>query len=530
MKNIFKYLLASAALLPFLAGCNSLDLESESTITDANYWKSDTHFSAFNVGLHAQLRERSYNFFILGEPRADIYGDAPFGGEATQGMEIFPANSLNRENVGLSNFANLYGAINQINLMIAKTEETGLLPEATKKYYLGEAYGMRAFLYFHLLRSWGDVILHLTYTSGATLDLKNILKPASPAAQVMAQIKEDITASETAFNGDYSYKFGKHYWSLGATKMLKGEVYLWSGKQMGGGDADYRTAKEALQEVNNCPGIALEGNFTDVFAYGNKKNEEIIFTIHNARDEYNMWNGSYGGNLVPQQAYMNSGTYFDENGTPFAKTKDAELNGLMRLQIKKDFYSKVFRDGDTRKAASLKAVYTKDDDGNLVYKACFPYKFQGTMLPGASQRSWLDDYPIYRYADCLLLLAEAKALLKEDIATEINTIRKRAYGAAYFEANRATLAYPNEKGGDFYTGNPFVAGDEEPLEAVLKERLRELMYEGKRWYDIRTLGYTAKYSTANASRLLWPIDSNTLTDNKELNQTEGYLTGGEGEE
>ena len=100
MKNIFKYLWVSAALLPFLTGCNSLDLESESTITDANYWKSDTHFSAFNVGLHAQLRERSYNFFILGEPRADIYGDAPFGGEATQGMEIFPANSLNRENVG----------------------------------------------------------------------------------------------------------------------------------------------------------------------------------------------------------------------------------------------------------------------------------------------------------------------------------------------------------------------------------------------------------------------------------------------
>ena len=70
----------------------------------------------------------------------------------------------------------------------------------------------------------------------------------------------------------------------------------------------------------------------------------------------------------------------------------------------------------------------------------------------------------------------------------------------------------------FYTNNPFVAGDENPVEAVLKERLRELMYEGKRWYDIRTLGYTEKYSTANSSRLLWPIDANTLTNNKELNK------------
>ena len=64
MKKIFIYVLAGMTLLPMATGCNSLDLESESTITDPNYWKSDTHFSAFNVGLHAQLRERTYNLFI----------------------------------------------------------------------------------------------------------------------------------------------------------------------------------------------------------------------------------------------------------------------------------------------------------------------------------------------------------------------------------------------------------------------------------------------------------------------------------
>lgn len=525
MKNIFKYLLAGAALLPLVTGCNSLDMESESTITDAKYWKSDTHFSAFNVGLHAQLRERSYNLFVLGEPRADIYGDIPFGGEATQGMEVLPYNTLNRENVGLSNYANLYGVINQINLMIAKTEETSLLSEATKKYYLGEAYGMRAFLYFHLLRSWGDVVLHLTYTSGTTIDLSNIQKAADPAADVMIQIKKDIETSEKAFDGDYSFKLGKHYWSLGATKMLKGEVYLWSGKQMGGGNSDYTIAKGALQEVKNCPGIGIEDNFTKVFSYGNKKNKEIIFTIHNARNEYDMWGGSFRNNLVPQQAYMTSGNYFEdkEGKHSYADSKDAEMNGLIRLQIKKDFYNKVFLEGDTRKAGSIKAVYKKDDDGNIVYVAPIPYKFQGTMVEGSSIRNWIDDYPIYRYADCLLLLAEAKALLNEDITTEINTIRERAYGTEYFNAHKATLAYPNDKGA-FYNNNPFVAGDEDPIETVLKERLRELMYEGKRWYDIRTLGYTAKYSTASQDRLLWPIDANTLTNNKELSQTPGYAS------
>ena len=94
-----------------------------------------------------------------------------------------------------------------------------------------------------------------------------------------------------------------------------------------------------MQEVKNCPGIGLESNFTDVFAYNNKKNEEIIFTIHNGQDEYDMWKDSYRMTLVPQQAYMTSGIYFNEDGVSYADTKDAEMNGLIRLQIKKDFYN-----------------------------------------------------------------------------------------------------------------------------------------------------------------------------------------------
>ena len=133
----------------------------------------------------------------------------------------------------------MYKVINQINLMIAKTKETTVLSEAGKNYYLGEAYGMRAYLYFHLLRSWGDVILYLDYTNGASLDLSNLSKAASPAEEVMKQIKEDITASEKGFGSDYSFKYGRYYWSMAATQMLKGEVYLWSGRQMGGGTADY---------------------------------------------------------------------------------------------------------------------------------------------------------------------------------------------------------------------------------------------------------------------------------------------------
>ncbi|WP_257220274.1 RagB/SusD family nutrient uptake outer membrane protein [Phocaeicola dorei] len=41
----------------------------------------------------------------------------------------------------------------------------------------------------------------------------------------------------------------RYFWSKAATMMLKGEVYMWRGKHMGGGNEDYTTAKNALQEV-----------------------------------------------------------------------------------------------------------------------------------------------------------------------------------------------------------------------------------------------------------------------------------------
>ena len=91
------------------------------------------------------------------------------------------------------------------------------------------------------------------------------------------------------------------------------------------------------------------------------------------------------------------------------------------------------------------------------------------------------------------------------------------------------MQYPNDvsTGGstaltNFYTDNPFVGGDEDPIEAILKERMREFLFEGKRWHDIRLVDKATKYSTANANRLLWPIDETTKSTNAELVQTPGY--------
>ena len=71
------------------------------------------------------------------------------------------------------------------------------------------------------------------------------------------------------------------------------------------------------------------------------------------------------------------------------------------------------------------------------------------------------------------MLAEAKVLLGEDPATEINRVRRRAFGDAY---DASTVGFPNQE------------VDKRPTDAVLQERLFEFMLEGKRWYDLRRFG------------------------------------------
>ena len=514
--KIYSILFAAASVFG-CTSCDSLDLVPESSIADSGYWKDADQFSAFHTGISSYLRGQSYNFYIFGELRSNIFNGVPFGGEATQGVENVYNNTLSAVNSGVSNYGDFYNIINQINLMIAKAEETTLISEANKSYYLGEAYGLRAYLYFHLLRSYGDVILYTDYTSGTTLDLSNLTRTQDPAADVMAQIKSDIKASETAFGNNYAFTKGKNFWSLGATKMLKGEVYLWSGKQMGGGTSDYESALQALQEVKNCPNIALLDSYQSVFSFSNKKNNEVIYAIYNGENESAMFGGSWRGNFIPQQAYMNSGAYYTESGENVKSTSDSQLNGLVRAPLDMALYDDLYLDNDPRKRINLRSVYKADAEGNIAYVGAYPYKYQGTMLTGGSERQWYDDYIIYRYADCLLLIAEAKALLGQDIAEEINAVRKRAYGENYSDA----VAYPNDKG-DFYADNKFVGSDEDPVEAVLKERLREMIFEGRRWYDIRLFNKTDKYSLATSSKLLWPINQSAITNNNALKQTSGY--------
>ncbi|MEO8821230.1 MAG: RagB/SusD family nutrient uptake outer membrane protein, partial [Ginsengibacter sp.] len=166
-------------------------------------------------------------------------------------------------------------------------------------------------------------------------------------------------------------------------------------------------------------------------------------------------------------------------------------------------------DLDTRKNVSIQAAYNLVG-GTYQIAGAFANKYQGEQSAGG--RAYTNDYPIYRYADLLLLVAEAKVILGQDPTNEINLVRARAFGVNY---DASVEGYPNQ------------AIDADPKAAILQERFFEFIFEGKRWYDLRRFGDSYVFAnttmpTYETFRLLWPIDLNTLTNNPALDQTPGY--------
>ena len=519
MKKIF-YIASLCLMTALTPSCDALDLAPEDYYGAGNYWDNASQVESYMLGLHSQFRGQYDRIFKLGESR----GGTLRIGTSSIGTSLNDADicgqNISADTPGYSNFAGFYTQIMQVNHFITEVENgCDFLSEQTRSFYLGQAYGLRAYYYFSLFRTYGGVplITVVDLLDGKPTAEKFYVERATPEA-TMAFIKEDINKSEQYFGSNNTHNV--YMWSKYATLMLKAEIYMWSAKVSitgfnATGTADLQTAKAALQGVMGQ--FQLLDDYASIYSTKNKKNKELIFALPFVENEATNW----GGMFLYQDALF-IGQAHGRNGQVIA-TDTLNLKGsggVFRYEYKEEFF-KTYKPEDTRRDGSFLEYYMKKaDDGTLSEFGCMMTKMQGT-LNSTGNHIYISDIMLYRYSDVLLMMAECENGLGNPCASYINEVRARAYG-------------------DNFAGNEYVEGTYAENElAILQERDKEFVGEGKRWYDVLRMhdangqslvfsgsanysGETGVLPTAEAYKMLWPLDKSSMNVNPLLEQTPGY--------
>ncbi len=483
-----------AIIILFAPSCGKeLDLKPVSQISNSSFWKTENDATGALFGMYTRLRtEASSNLFLLGEARSESLGRSL----AAATNEQFITNSLTSADAG-PDWTGFYRTIHDANLILKYVPGITFTSEAVKNNILAQAYAMRAYVYFVITRSWGDATIITEPTEGYNSGTNQKIR--SPQVEVFKLIKEDIEKALTLFP-DNNFATGRNVWSKPATQALKGDVFLWTAKRLNGGTTDLTAALSALTEVEIAD-VTLLPNFEQIFDYTNKGNKEILMAVRFQDIEVTAHN-------IHQNMYISS-VYMPVNADAESKQAIGVLGGAPFMTISNTARTQ-FTSDDLRKKPTFTEIYTVNaTTGVRTFYGSAVLKFNGFVNSGGV-RMFLDDIILYRFADVLLMKAEAKNALGQDPSVEMNRVRQRAYG-------------PN------FSSHVFVSGTKEQNDAdILQERLFEMIFEGKRWWDLVRFGKAFDLVPSLQSRrgqdhlLLFPISDVTLSLEPNVKQNPGY--------
>jgi hypothetical protein len=345
-------------------------------------------------------------------------------------VDNFTAESGNTSITGM--WAMAYDCINLCNAVIGRAPAVDF--DATlKAQYVGEALFVRAQVYFLLVQDYGAVPLRLKETISLNGD-NNLARSSTDS--VYAQIISDLTTAATGLPKNYSGADIGRATSYSAYALL-GKVQLQKG--------DNAAAVTALRNVvfAGSP-YSLLPNYADLWNPNTKNSAESIFELQFLPP----LNGSpFWNEFAPISLNVPGGN--DGSTSPNTPTQDL-INS--------------YEPGDLRLAASI----AYDPDGRA-----YILKFKDPGVKVGNDAS--NDFPILRYADAMLMLAEGLGESSEAYDL-INQVR-----------HRAGL-------GDISAATPGAF-----IDKLMHERQVELAFECQRWHDILRLGTTKALAIMNAN-------------------------------
>jgi hypothetical protein len=467
-------------ILIMFCSCNLLDQTSESSFTPDNFYKNaDDAKAAVNAVYDPLNSQNMYDqaMWVLQDQATD---DAEWGGgrstanQAKNDLDKYtftPATSTFQ-----SVWTTAYQAINRANAVLDRVPAVPM-DTALKSRLLAEAKFMRGFYYFTLVRLFGGVPLVLQETTS----LNDLAVKRATTDEVYTQIIADFTAAENVLPLTYGGADAGRA-TRGAATAFLAKVYLTR--------EDWPNAATKAKEVMDLGVYGLWDNFADAFALPNKNGKEAVFEVQAVGG--GLGEGSY------MQGYMRPN--FDRvNG----------IAGFGDDPVTANLYN-TYRAQDKRRDVTIK-LYSPTGTPAAPASITFPAFVHKYLDPAATANGeGSNNFPIIRYADVLLMYAEA---LNEQAAGNtaaydaVNSIRKRAG----LEDLSITLSQDQFR------------------DSVLLERRLELAFEGHRWYDlVRTKRLISAMKAQNATitvdehNYLYPIPQTERDVNPNLTQNPIY--------
>ncbi|HZH71353.1 MAG TPA: RagB/SusD family nutrient uptake outer membrane protein [Mariniphaga sp.] len=478
--RVFTFLMAFVLVFP---SCEDVLEERPKTVAVEVFYNTAEEVETAVNAIYTPLRS---NNMVEQVVILDTHTDWGYGrGSRADYNNLQGFNAANINNAG-SRWNDFYLAIRNANLVIDNAPNGTSISQEDIDKYIAEARFLRAFAYFQLVRNWGSILLR-TEENMLDFDL-----PKSPVDAVYDLIISDLTFAEN---------------NLPENQALIGKPTLYAAKTM-------------LADVH----LTL-GNFSDAMDKANEVIQSGKYSLVPVQDKEDFQYNLFGPELVTSTEEIFYLKYTREAGQgswmlwvlSHPSTGNFNFGGAYAhySDATNPFYIN-WSDDDIRKS-----LWDRIDFGlgaNTIVSSKYIDQNAVEQSRGAG-----NDLPIYRYAEVLLIYAEASALAANGPTPEgieaLNMVHRRAYGQdpsapSEFDFNIAD-----------YDAQSF-------QDLVLQERAYEFIFEGKRWYDLKRTGKTkeviepAKGITIAEKAYLWPIPISELDYNASLDpatdQNPGY--------
>ncbi len=442
MKKIYIYIVIAA----LLASCEDfLELEPQNNFTVSGFFENESQLERAVAG--AYVKNRAIHGRVqwkVGEFRSDnaSFQDNP-GVNANLGLEDMDyfIMSVGNDEVALY-WSELYDGIIRCNYVLQNIDPVDFIDQRDKNIRKGEALFLRVWYYFNMVQLFGDV----PYVVNTVETLDEAL-----SEEFVERVDDDVIYDSLFNDIDQAIEFLPVEHPLeeygratrGAALMLKAKMHMAHNQR-------YDLALPVLEELNSL-GYELLDDYESIFNPANKGNGEMIFEI-----QYSFALGQ-ASNFISRFVPWNSGTDLLVGGENAGA-------GSGRNQPTKELID-LYQEGDIRKNVNI-AYYVTNEGDSIPYMGKYAYP----LLDRARQDV---NWPMFRYADALLMLAEC--------LNEVNGFDQNAIGILNLIRLRAGVPPYSDASPD---PGLVLNGAEGLRNAIARERRLELAFENHRWFDL----------------------------------------------